>query len=142
MPPLSPVVKGSLSKLPFTMALTQTRAIYKLVGVTTIDYYVVTKALINNTTSPRRMGRGAYDTTYVCNDKDSAAAVAIAMHSAKAAEAAKIAAVEAAESAEAKLIRSKKSRGILAARKTAKEQAAAQTDTYESEGDSDMTEKP
>jgi uncharacterized protein YuzE len=106
------------------------------------------------------MGRGAYDTTYVCNDKDKAAAVAIAMHSAKAAEAAvsthstnsciyydtneqqKIAAVEAAEAAEAKLIRSKKSRGILAARKTAKEQAAAQTDTYESEGDSDMTEKP
>jgi hypothetical protein len=36
MPPLSPVVKGSLSKLPFTMALTQTRAIYKLVGVSVV----------------------------------------------------------------------------------------------------------
>ncbi|CAN9229404.1 unnamed protein product [Alternaria alternata] len=86
------------------------------------------------------MGRGAlvmplYDTTYVCNEKDSAAAVAIAMHSAKAAEAAKVA-------AEAKLVRSKKSRGILAARKAAREQAAAQTDTYASEGDSNTTEKP
>ncbi|CAN9083731.1 hypothetical protein CUC08_Gglean001130 [Alternaria sp. MG1] len=93
------------------------------------------------------MGRGAlvmplYDTTYVCNEKDSAAAVAIAMHSAKAAEAAKVAAVKAAEAAEAKLVRSKKSRGILAARKAAREQAAAQTDTYASEGDSDTTEKP
>jgi mannose-1-phosphate guanylyltransferase len=105
------------------------------------------------------MGRGAYDTTYVCSTKDSAAAVAIAMHDANAAEAAvsilvlpdstiiltkqqKIAAVEAAEAAQAKLIRSKKSRGIMAARKTAKEQAAGQADTYESEGDSDTTTKP
>jgi hypothetical protein len=50
--------------------------------------------------------------------------------------------VEAAEAAQAKLIRSKKSRGIMAARKAAKEQGAGQADTYESEGDSDTTTKP
>lgn len=42
--------------------------------------------------------------------------------------------------AEAKLIKSKKGRGIVAARKAAKE-AAAQADTRETEGDSDKTEK-
>ena len=36
----------------------------------------------------KKMGRAAYDTTYVCNTKDSAAEDAIAMHNAKAAEAA------------------------------------------------------
>ncbi|KAI4961355.1 hypothetical protein J4E86_000383 [Alternaria arbusti] len=81
------------------------------------------------------MGRAGYETTYVCSDKDSAAADAIAMHE-------KIAAIEAAEAAEAKFIRSKKSRGIVAARKAAKDKATSQAGAYESEGDSDKTTKP
>ncbi|RYO10134.1 hypothetical protein AA0121_g10625 [Alternaria tenuissima] len=153
MPPLSLKVKRSLERLPFTMALTQERAVYKISDLTMVveesphsqSLHIGLQrshqgdSLLQH---PHQMGRGAYDTTYVCNEKDSAAAVAIAMHSAKAAEAAKVAAVKAAEAAEAKLVRSKKSRGILAARKAAREQAAAQTDTYASEGDSDTTEKP
>ncbi|KAB2110727.1 hypothetical protein AG0111_0g505 [Alternaria gaisen] len=151
MPPLSLEVKGSLETLPFTMALTQERAVYKFSDLTVVVGESPHSQLLHiglqrshqgDSQHPHQMGRGAYDTTYVCNEKDSAAAVAIAMHSAKAAEAAKVAAVKAAEAAEAKLVRSKKSRGILAARKAAREQAAVQTDTYASEGDSDTTEKP
>jgi hypothetical protein len=41
-----------------------------------------------NSHSTNKMGRAAYDTTYICSTKDSAAEDAIAMHRAKAAEAA------------------------------------------------------
>ncbi|KAG9193121.1 hypothetical protein G6011_03156 [Alternaria panax] len=97
------------------MALIQHRAVYRYFGLSV----VVEEPPHPQSPFTIKMGRGAYDTTHVCGDKDSVAVVAIAMHSAKAAEAAKIATVEAAEAAEAKLIRSKKSRGILAARKAA-----------------------
>ncbi|KAI4713743.1 hypothetical protein J4E89_001190 [Alternaria sp. Ai002NY15] len=110
--------------------------------LSTPDYTVVIKALHHLANQPEKMGRAGYETTYVCNDKDSAAADAIAMHEVKRAEAAKIAAIEAAEAAEAKFIRSKKSRGIVAARKAAKDKATSQAGAYESEGDSDKTTKP
>jgi hypothetical protein len=59
-----------------------------LMAIATIDYDVVTKPLPHYKNFTTNMGRGGYETTDAGSEKSSAAAVALAMHSAEVAEAA------------------------------------------------------
>ncbi|KAH3909723.1 hypothetical protein HBI56_058470 [Parastagonospora nodorum] len=74
------------------------------------------------------MGRGAYDNTDASQPRSSAAASAIDAHHAKQARSQREAEAQQAVQDEAKMIRSKKSRGIMAARRAAKEQKQGVSD--------------
>ncbi|KAF1944348.1 hypothetical protein EJ02DRAFT_432438 [Clathrospora elynae] len=87
------------------------------------------------------MGRGAYDTTDPSASKSSAAMEAIRQHDIEKMAEATQAAQEEAVAALAKLVKSKKSRGIVAARNPTKEEAA-QAETNESEAEGEATAKP
>ncbi|USP78878.1 hypothetical protein yc1106_06152 [Curvularia clavata] len=65
------------------------------------------------------MGRSGYDTTYVCNDKNSAAADVVAMVNHQRAQNAEALERAAAAALEAKLIKNKRSRGIKVVNNTA-----------------------
>ncbi|KAJ4317217.1 ndufs4 NADH dehydrogenase Fe-S protein subunit [Neodidymelliopsis sp. IMI 364377] len=67
------------------------------------------------------MGRSGYDLTDPGRDKSSAAAITLRWHEEKTAKEAHVATLQAAEDAQQKLIRSKRSRGIMVAKKAAKE---------------------
>ncbi|KAF1839521.1 hypothetical protein BDW02DRAFT_585178 [Decorospora gaudefroyi] len=71
------------------------------------------KGLRQPTKQPAEMGRGAYDATSPAAYKSSAAMETLRFNEIKKAKEAKITAKEQEEEAEAKLIRSKKSRGIM-----------------------------
>ncbi|CAE7199214.1 hypothetical protein P3342_010199 [Pyrenophora teres f. teres] len=79
------------------------------------------------------MGRAGYDNTLLYSNYSAAAAV-LAFDTVKKAVEADNAIVEAAAAKEAKLIKQKKSRGIIAARRAAQE--AAQADMCMFEGES------
>ncbi|KAJ4368100.1 hypothetical protein N0V83_006455 [Neocucurbitaria cava] len=86
------------------------------------------------------MPRGAYDLTDPAAYKSSAAAEAITMHQRQVKQEQAIAAAEQAATKDQKLIKSKKSRGIVDARKATKE--AAKTDGQASEAHNEAPLKP